>query len=166
MQAPPDQTCSIVDCQFLEDPEDGTTDEADMLLTERKSGLKVDSWETLWKVLFPNDTHISSPEFVNPMVVEVFEVINAVEGFHPEHILQLDTNAHAAAPGEQPYHISQLLTRLVTHLKTELKCACDGCCATPNCGSLGLVPEFGAQGVSDGDVYQRNHQGNIYNAYD
>ncbi|KAI1841988.1 hypothetical protein JX266_011848 [Neoarthrinium moseri] len=166
MRAPPDQICSIVDYQSSENPEDGITDEVDMLLAERKSGLKVNSWEGLWKVLFPNDTHIPSPEFVNPKVVEISEVINAVEGFNPENILQFDINDHTSAPSEQPYHIPQLLPGFITHLRTELEDVCEGdYWGMQQYGSLGFVPSYGSQPESGGDLYQGNYQGNAYHMY-
>lgn len=56
------------------DPEDGITQEVEDKLNERKSNIKIDTWPSLWRALFPcDDDHLSS-DFVPP--VELDEVRN------------------------------------------------------------------------------------------
>jgi hypothetical protein len=40
------------------DPEDGITSGIEEVLNGRKAGRKIDSWESLWRLLFPDDDRI------------------------------------------------------------------------------------------------------------
>ncbi len=42
------------------DPEDGISSDTDGLLRERKSGSKIDNWDSLWRILFPKDMTVPS----------------------------------------------------------------------------------------------------------
>lgn len=44
----------------LKEPEDGITPEIDSLLVVRKGDTKIDSWDALWRLLFPDDDKIPS----------------------------------------------------------------------------------------------------------
>ena len=105
MLAPHDQVCHVEKSQSLNDPEDGINKHVDEMLAERRHGLKISSWEDLWRSLFPGDDLIPpsgmcffvSPfhrdsdlltivDFVPPKVVEIPEVIDAVKKINPEEI--------------------------------------------------------------------------------
>lgn len=45
----------------LQDPEDGLSDEKYDSLTKRNKGEKVDTWDALWRLLFPMDDAVPSP---------------------------------------------------------------------------------------------------------
>jgi hypothetical protein len=56
-----DQICSVQQAHHTGDPEDGITAQVEELLNERKAEVKVDTWQSLWKTLFPEDTMIPEP---------------------------------------------------------------------------------------------------------
>ncbi|KAL8337670.1 hypothetical protein RB598_006523 [Gaeumannomyces tritici] len=65
--------CNLVDVDVgNRDPEDGITKDIEDRINGRKKGLKVDTWEALWALLFPEDTIVLSSEFAP--VVESFDV--------------------------------------------------------------------------------------------
>ncbi|KAK4223307.1 hypothetical protein QBC38DRAFT_53316 [Podospora fimiseda] len=65
---PLDQMCSVKAEQLDIDPEEGITREIEDLLNGRKANSKVDRWDSLWRVLFPNDgaEAIPPPDYVPP----------------------------------------------------------------------------------------------------
>lgn len=56
MLLPANQMCEPV----ASNPEDGITPEIKFLLALRKQGSRIDTWEGLWRVLFPHDDKIPS----------------------------------------------------------------------------------------------------------
>ncbi|KAK4159731.1 hypothetical protein QBC43DRAFT_123629 [Cladorrhinum sp. PSN259] len=60
--------CTAQDERQNSNPEDGITSQIEDLLNGRKANSKVDNWEALWHVLFPNDSSdvVPSPEFIPP----------------------------------------------------------------------------------------------------
>lgn len=48
------QACAIQEDQVTRDQEHGITQKTRDLLAERKSGIKIVTWEKLWEVLFPD----------------------------------------------------------------------------------------------------------------
>ncbi|KAH6611755.1 hypothetical protein B0J18DRAFT_82561 [Chaetomium sp. MPI-SDFR-AT-0129] len=60
------------------DPEDGITAGLEEALNGRKAGSKIDSWESLWNLLFPKDHEIPEPDFMPPVELdEVYARLNA-----------------------------------------------------------------------------------------
>jgi hypothetical protein len=55
-----DQICSPqkVPLASSADPEDGITSGIEEVLNGRKAGRKIDTWESLWRLLFPDDDGI------------------------------------------------------------------------------------------------------------
>ncbi|KAL2139554.1 hypothetical protein VTI28DRAFT_5035 [Corynascus sepedonium] len=73
MLLPANQMCEPV----ASNPEDGITPEIKFLLALRKQGSRIDTWEGLWRVLFPHDDKIPSSDFEHP--VEHFELRAFIE---------------------------------------------------------------------------------------
>ncbi|KAK3988963.1 hypothetical protein QBC44DRAFT_96244 [Cladorrhinum sp. PSN332] len=65
---PAEFMCSVQDERQNSNPEDGITNQIEDLLNGRKANSKVDRWDALWHVLFPDDPAeaIPSPEFIPP----------------------------------------------------------------------------------------------------
>jgi hypothetical protein len=55
LRLPPGDLCPLLPTKKARDPEDGISAEVAMTLRGRKSGSKVDSWDGLWRILFPMD---------------------------------------------------------------------------------------------------------------
>jgi len=68
-----DEVCTVQP-RSIQNPEDGISTQIEDILNGRRSNYKVDTWETLWQTLFPNDPRegIPDPVFVPP--VELDEV--------------------------------------------------------------------------------------------
>jgi hypothetical protein len=67
MLLPADQMCDPVMSIPPTDPEDGITPEMDSILTERKSGHRIVTWDQLWSLIFPQDDEVPSPgEYLSP----------------------------------------------------------------------------------------------------
>jgi hypothetical protein len=58
---PADQICDPVLSIPPSDPEDGITSEIDSLMTERKLGNRIATWDQLWSLIFPQDDAVPSP---------------------------------------------------------------------------------------------------------
>lgn len=56
-----DQICSFRRGPISADPEDGITSRTEDVLNGRKADSKIDSWEGLWRTLFPLDQEIPEP---------------------------------------------------------------------------------------------------------
>lgn len=50
-----DRICSFQQVPSSADPEDGITSRIEDTLNGRKADGKIDSWESLWRLLFPKD---------------------------------------------------------------------------------------------------------------
>lgn len=57
------EICQFVDLKSQEptEPEDGITPEVDRLLSARDKSTQVMTWQSLWRLLFPQDENIPSP---------------------------------------------------------------------------------------------------------
>ena len=77
----PDRSCRSQPEQPARDerknPEDGITDEIEEQLVGRKYGTKIDTWEKLWMVLFPDDitylpesNYAAPPCFAHPLLTD------------------------------------------------------------------------------------------------
>ncbi|KXX75240.1 hypothetical protein MMYC01_208426 [Madurella mycetomatis] len=69
-----DQICTFRKGPTSADPEDGINSRTEDVLNDRKADSKIDSWEGLWKTLFPQDGVIPASYFVPP--TELDEVYN------------------------------------------------------------------------------------------
>lgn len=58
LRLPPAQMCSMMRQDKKFDPEDGVTSSVIRQLTERKWDKKLDSWGSIYRVLFPEDEAI------------------------------------------------------------------------------------------------------------
>ncbi|KLU88232.1 hypothetical protein MAPG_07219 [Magnaporthiopsis poae ATCC 64411] len=71
-----DKSCNLREKVVNTDPENGITKEIEARINDRKKGVKVDTWEALWGLLFPQDIRhgktVPKSDFVPP--VELFEV--------------------------------------------------------------------------------------------
>ncbi|KAH8884929.1 hypothetical protein GQ53DRAFT_751584 [Thozetella sp. PMI_491] len=79
--APSEEMCQVRDKADEEsdgDPEAGISDSTVEILNERKQNTKIDSWNALWKKLFPLDAHPKDHYFVPP--VELDEVKEDFDG--------------------------------------------------------------------------------------
>lgn len=55
LSAPKEEICAFKELPPSGDPEDGIDARVEDLLNGRRANTKVDSWEILWKTLFPDD---------------------------------------------------------------------------------------------------------------
>ena len=55
VHAPANQVCNVATSGSPTDPEDGISARTEDVLNGRKASDKIDTWETLWGLLFPND---------------------------------------------------------------------------------------------------------------
>ncbi|KAK0736089.1 hypothetical protein B0T21DRAFT_383731 [Apiosordaria backusii] len=62
--------CEVRDVPSSLDPEDGITPQVEEILNGRKANSKVDSWDTLWEVLFGTEQAIPDHNFVPPTELE------------------------------------------------------------------------------------------------
>ncbi len=56
-----DWMCAVNPALSYTDPDDGISQAIRDILNERKSDGKINSWASLWHLLFPNDTKIPRP---------------------------------------------------------------------------------------------------------
>ena len=68
---PLDQMCRPSSRPQSDDPEDGITEDMDKILAGRKANTKVQTWDQIWRLIFP-DVDIIAPVF--EQVIEHFEV--------------------------------------------------------------------------------------------
>jgi hypothetical protein len=54
-----DQICNLQQAPSSGDPEDGITNSIEDTLNDRKAVNKIDCWESLWHLLFPQDQEVS-----------------------------------------------------------------------------------------------------------
>ncbi|KAJ2894400.1 kinase-like protein [Zalerion maritima] len=74
LRAPLETICSVQDETISgDDPEDGVAAEMEARLRNRRPENQVLDWNTLWEVLFPNDSFVPSPDYET--VIEDHEVI-------------------------------------------------------------------------------------------
>ncbi|KAK4152298.1 hypothetical protein C8A00DRAFT_16381 [Chaetomidium leptoderma] len=72
-----DQICTPQKVLSSADPEDGITLGVEELLNERKADGKIHSWDSLWRLLFPEDCDILESDFVPPTELdEVYAQFN------------------------------------------------------------------------------------------
>lgn len=57
----PASMCAIKEDQAPHDQEDGITQQTLSRLTDRRNGYKIDKWEKLWELLFPQESVCPSP---------------------------------------------------------------------------------------------------------
>ncbi|KAK3321318.1 hypothetical protein B0T19DRAFT_403871 [Cercophora scortea] len=70
LNVPSGQICEPKEPQRSRDPEDGITSVIEDLLNGRKASTKIDGWEALWYILFPNDVFVPVSDFVPPIELE------------------------------------------------------------------------------------------------
>ncbi|KAK1761548.1 hypothetical protein QBC47DRAFT_31199 [Echria macrotheca] len=76
LATPNEQICTFRDVQSSGDPEDGIDAKIEDLLNGRRTNTKVDSWEILWRTLFPHDEEedIPDPVFVAPIELDEMQL--------------------------------------------------------------------------------------------
>ncbi len=57
-----EQICNFLEVPSSANPEDGITSRIEDILIGRKAGSKIDSWENLWRLLFPIDAQVKIPD--------------------------------------------------------------------------------------------------------
>ncbi|KAK4189152.1 hypothetical protein QBC35DRAFT_472990 [Podospora australis] len=147
LQSQTSQMCTPRDRHHQQNPEDGITREMETILRSKKNGVKVSTWDGVWRVIFPQDTHIPSgpiPDYrpcgkvlieeVHALVDHSFDIIN-------RKIEELERSATAPADGvdwiqqseEQSPPLScqqalglvkELTSETVIHLREELRHLC------------------------------------------
>ncbi|KAL1858151.1 hypothetical protein Daus18300_010032 [Diaporthe australafricana] len=101
----------------LEDPEDGITKEVLRDLTARTNGDKIDSWESVWTRLFPNDT-VPKRDHEPPVELdEVEEHYYNVDSVH-QFVQRKTENGQSAS--SEGHDIPQARTNISTNLSTNL----------------------------------------------
>ncbi|KAK1828961.1 hypothetical protein QBC39DRAFT_374281 [Podospora conica] len=66
------QICEVQSCASSQDPEDGISAKIEDVLNGRRANSKVDTWDILWRTLFPKDedSDIPHPDFIPPIELE------------------------------------------------------------------------------------------------
>ncbi|KAK3387908.1 hypothetical protein B0H63DRAFT_448702 [Podospora didyma] len=72
LAVPSDQICTppSQEASSSVDPERGITSRIEDCLNGRKANSKIDTWESLWQILFPDDTDAPKSDFVPPIELE------------------------------------------------------------------------------------------------
>ncbi|KAK4120413.1 hypothetical protein N657DRAFT_693108 [Parathielavia appendiculata] len=89
VSVPMDQICTPETRPTSADPEDGITSGIEEILNDRKAGTKIDTWQSLWCLLFPGDAGLEIPEadFIPPTELEeVYAEFNT--GHHMRQLQQ------------------------------------------------------------------------------
>ncbi|KAK3303924.1 uncharacterized protein B0T15DRAFT_398611 [Chaetomium strumarium] len=72
------QICNPQQAASSADPEDGITNSIEDTLNDRKAVNKIDCWEGLWHLLFPQDPQARTPDFIPPTELdEVYAQLNS-----------------------------------------------------------------------------------------
>ncbi|KAM7201320.1 hypothetical protein V8F33_003420 [Rhypophila sp. PSN 637] len=70
LAVPNESICTPQEAPPVHNPEDGITSRIEDVLNGRKANTKVDTWEYLWRTLFPEDLSIPDSHFVPPVELE------------------------------------------------------------------------------------------------
>lgn len=61
LAAPHGKICEVARSPLPDNPEDGISVRVRELFTKRREGVNINTWEAIWRALFPNDYDIPSP---------------------------------------------------------------------------------------------------------